>query len=136
MRVCLLGGGGGFAYCGSLCPGMGVCLLLPTGGLLTRGSLSVGPLSKQRLGQGNVFTPVCLFTGGGGSARVSASRGLPKQVCLGRSFASGQPAFREVCIQGEESPSKGSLPGEGVYLGGSASRASQFGGRGACIQEG
>ena len=79
--------------------------------LLNRRHFAIFTVLKRSLGQGNVFRPVCLFTGGGGlptgglhpvgSAQEGlhlgcATRGICMGGCASRGLHSG---VREVCIQ-------------------------------------
>ena len=69
---------------------------------------------KRSLGQGNIFTGVCLSTGGGDSM-MSLPVWLPGPVLL-----LGGSASRRVCLQGGLQPGWGSLP-----LGGGLGRPPQ-----------
>ena len=89
--VCLRGGlhpgrGGSTARARGLHPGKGG---------LHSGGIGGPPTRKQSC---NVFTPVCMFTGGGGSASGGSASG---RGSTSRRSASGGPSSRGgVCIQG------------------------------------
>ena len=69
--------------------------------------LGIFPARKQSLEKGNVFTHVCLFTGGLPQEEVSASRGglSVSRGCLplgGSASRGGGSASRAVCLQREK----------------------------------
>ena len=83
------------------------------------------PPANEVWGQGNAFTPVCLFVGGYLHPGVEHPRGLhpeelfiqmglvPRGVCIQRGSA-----FREICIQGGLHPGAGGRHPGGLHSGG------------------
>ena len=72
------------------------------------------PSANEVWGQGNAFTPVCLFAGRGSAPRGSASKGglHPEEV-----FIQGSLYLRGFCIKGGLHPRKACIQGDLHSLG-------------------